>query len=146
MIVVKSSLAELVADAFQFDKASYFNNSTFTRCAFRGARLRHSLEDVAFEDTDFSSSTFVGGMEYGFRRCRFFRCTFENIDWHHTFIRASEFRDCNFFGGTIRKSILAGFKFFGTPPPKGIVSECENPSIFFEGAPLRLDACSPLAT
>ncbi|MEW4564627.1 pentapeptide repeat-containing protein [Bremerella sp. JC770] len=110
--VYGSTLTDLVCREFKFDRASWFNESTFVRSEFTRSRLRLNVVDCEFHECVFDGTIFVGGFnEFGFRRCTFRDCQFVLADWQRTYLRACRFTGCDFTKFTISDSIVAGFKY-----------------------------------
>jgi uncharacterized protein YjbI with pentapeptide repeats len=109
--VSDSKVSRLSAVEFKFDRASFFNKSTFVDCDFSRARFRLDMVDVNFVNCRFEKSTFAGGFhEYGLKRCSFERCAFTGSAWKNPYIFATTFTGCDFCDMEFHNALIAGFK------------------------------------
>lgn len=109
--VSDSRVSRLSAVEFKFDRASWFNKSTFADCDFSKARFRLDMIDVSFVNCRFDGSTFAGGFnEYGLKRCSFDKCSFVGAAWKNPYVFATTFTACDFTNVEFHNALIAGFK------------------------------------
>lgn len=111
IVISDSNVRELECIEFKFDKASYILKSSLFDSTFLNSKLKFNATDVEFYNCDFSKSILKGGFnEYGFRRCKFFKCNFSSAQWQNTYLFACWFVDCDFTNFKISNSLVRGFK------------------------------------
>ena len=129
-----ATVTGLEALRFQFDRASYFMKSSIVDSSFSESRGRYDAVATEFRGCRFDRSVFKGGFnEYGFRRCKFLECSFVGIDWRNTYVRASEFHNCDFTDSRLTSSVIVGMKFFGFSEWQAILDDCSVSSIYVNG-------------
>ncbi len=96
---------------FNFDRATSFNSVKITNCTFSKSKIICNATDTIFENCDFSETIFRGGFnEYGFRRCKFINCIFNNSQWKNLYLFACKFEGCKYTDFEIYNAKIAGFK------------------------------------